>query len=148
MPRILAIDYGTKRTGLAVTDPGNIIATGLATVKTAEVIDFLKEYLGRESVSCFVVGEPRMMNNQPSPVAQAVEKFVGILKKNFPLIPVEREDERFTSLMAQRSLLEGGLKKSDRQNKEYVDLASAVLILQSWMERKARSADNRGGQQL
>jgi putative Holliday junction resolvase len=92
-----------------------------------------------ETVSCFVVGEPRQMNQKPSQVTPAIEKLIVALKKNFPLIPVDREDERFTSLIAQRSLLDSGLKKKDRQKKELVDLASAVLILQSYMERKART---------
>ena len=135
MPRILAIDYGLKRTGLAVTDPGQRIATALETVPTHTLLTYLKEYLGREPVTCFVVGEPRQMNNRPSPVAGAIDRFVAQLKKQFPAVPVEREDERFTSLMAQQSLIIGGVKKKDRQNKALVDMASAVIILQSYMER-------------
>ena len=136
MPRILAIDYGTKRVGLAVTDTNQIIATGLDTVHSREVIDYLKNYLSREPVECFVVGRPVQMNNTASQVTGEIEKFINALKKNFPLIPVERVDERFTSRMAQQALLASGVKKMERQNKALVDMTSAVLILQSFMDKK------------
>ena len=136
MPRIIAIDYGTKRIGLAVTDPEQRIATGLNTVHAKDVIRFLKEYLSKEKVECFVVGEPKQMNAEDSQVKIHIDKFINKLKKDFPGIPVERYDERFTSLMASKTLLMGGLKKKDRQNKELVDMTSAIIILQSFMERK------------
>ena len=136
MPRILAIDYGTKRVGLAVTDPNQIIATGLDTVHSTEIINYLKKYLETESVECFVIGEPRQMNYTESRSAVEIEKFIIALKKNFPLIPVERMDERFTSLMAQQAILASGVKKKERQNKALVDMTSAVIILQSYMNRK------------
>jgi len=136
MPRILAIDYGTKRVGLAVTDPNQIIATGLTTVHSAEVIAYLKKYVADEPVECFVVGEPRQMDYTESLSAKEIEKFIIALKKNFPLIPVERMDERFTSKMAQASILASGAKKKERQNKALVDMTSAIIILQSYMNRK------------
>ena len=136
MPRILAIDYGTKRTGLAVTDENKIIARGLDTVPSKDVIKFLADYLSKERVECFVVGEPRQMSGQDSQIKPQLVQFVSILRKTFPEIPIEMEDERFTSKMASRALLESGLKKTDRQNKELVDMTSAVIILQSFLERK------------
>jgi putative Holliday junction resolvase len=130
----MAIDYGTKRTGLAVTDPLRIIATALDTVHSSQVLNYLKKYLEKETVDIFVVGEPKQMNNTPSSVTPFVEEFVKNLIKTFPLIPVKRIDERMTSKIATRSLLESGLKKSDRQNKALVDQRSAVLMLQMYME--------------
>ncbi|MCC7233102.1 MAG: Holliday junction resolvase RuvX [Bacteroidia bacterium] len=140
MPRILAIDYGTKRVGLAVTDPGQIIATSLGTVHSGEVISFLGTYLSKEDVETFVVGDPRKMDNTPSSVSVHVDQFILSLKKHFPNIPVERMDERFTSSMAQAALLASGLKKKDRQRKDLVDQASAVIILQSYMEAKGHKS--------
>lgn len=134
MARILAIDYGTKRTGIAVTDPEKIIATGLSTVNTRDVMTFLENYLKNNEVECFVVGEPKQLNNLPSDSAKSTNEFVTQLKNKFKNIPVKRMDERFTSKIAQYSLLQSGLKKSDRQNKELVDMVSAILILQSYLE--------------
>jgi putative Holliday junction resolvase len=139
MGRIMAIDYGQKRVGLAVTDEMQIIATSLTTVRTADIIHFLKDYLSKEKVDCFVVGEPRQMNNTPSESLKFIEPFVRLLKKTFPLVPVERMDERFTSKMAFQAMIDGGLKKKDRQNKELVDSISATLILQSYMEYRKNS---------
>lgn len=136
MPRIIAIDYGTKRVGLAVTDPDQMIATGLDTVHAKDVITFLKNYLAKEKVECFVVGEPKQMNADDSGVTVHINRFINRLKKDFPGIPVERYDERFTSMIASKTLLMGGLKKKDRQNKKLVDMTSAIIILQSFMERK------------
>ncbi|MBC7383936.1 MAG: Holliday junction resolvase RuvX [Bacteroidia bacterium] len=136
MPRILSIDYGTKRVGLAVTDPLQIIANTLTTVRAHEAIQYLKTYLEKEAVECFVVGKPLKMDGTDSESAQYVEKFISLLTKNFPAVPVKRVDERFTSRIAQRALLEMGLKKKDRQKKENVDQVSAVLILQTYMENK------------
>lgn len=134
MGRIVAIDYGQKRTGLAVTDELKIIATGLTTVRTHDLADFLKEYVSKNNVECFVVGEPKQMNNTASESAQFIDPFVRRLKSLFPDIPVERHDERFTSLMATRTIREAGLKKKERQNKALVDTVSATILLQSFME--------------
>ncbi len=138
MGRILAIDFGTKRTGIAVTDISKIIATGLATVPTHEAIEFLKKYIVREEVECFVVGEPKRMNNQPAQAAAATEQFIKQLQKHFPQLKIEREDERFTSKMAFQTMIDGGLGKKARQNKELVDTISATLILQSYLERTGK----------
>jgi putative holliday junction resolvase len=138
MGRILAIDYGQKRVGLAVTDELQIIATPLATVPARETIHFLKDFTGKNVVDCFVVGEPRQMNNQASESAKYIEPFVKLLKREFKDIPVERADERFTSMIATRAIRDAGMKKKDRQDKSLVDTVSAVLILQSFMEAKSR----------
>ncbi|MEI7896286.1 MAG: Holliday junction resolvase RuvX [bacterium] len=136
MGRIVAIDYGQKRTGLAVTDELKIIATGLTTVRSMDVLDFLKDYSAKNSVELFVVGEPKQMNYTASESAVFIEPFVKALKTAFPSIPVERADERFTSLLATRAIREAGLKKKDRQDKALVDTVSATIMLQSYMERK------------
>lgn len=137
MSRILAIDFGTKRTGLAVTDPSQIIATGLTTVPTKDALAFLIEYCKKEEVECFVVGDPRQMSNEPSSIAPQVEQFIRQLAKAFPGIKMDRMDERFTSKMAMQALIDSGVKKSDRRNKELIDLTSATIILQSYLEMKA-----------
>jgi putative Holliday junction resolvase len=133
MPRILAIDYGTKRVGLAVTDPMQIIANTLATVHSKDVIQYLKDYIAKEEVSCFVIGKPTRHNGDDTDATPHIEKFISLLVKNFPHIKMERADERFTSVIARRSLVEMGLKKKDREKKENVDQVSAVLILQTYM---------------
>ena len=138
MARILAIDYGNKRTGIAVTDPLQIIANALTTVHTKDLLDFLKDYLMKEEVEVIVVGEPKQMNNQPSEVEKQITPFVKKLKSTFPQKQIERVDERFTSLMAQRSMIEMGLKKRERQNKATVDEISATIILQTYLENKKR----------
>lgn len=130
----MAIDYGSKRVGIAVTDPSQIIATGLTTVHSKDVVEFLKKYFTSEKVDCIVVGEPKRMNNQPSDVERLIEPFIKQLNKTFPEMPVKRMDERFTSKMAFQAMIDGGLKKKDRQNKETVDMVSATIILQSYME--------------
>ena len=137
MARILAIDYGLKRVGIAVTDPLQIIATGLTTVATSEIITFLRDYTQQESVECFVVGEPRNLNNTPSESAEATNAFVQQLAKIFPSIPIKRVDERFTSKIAVRTLVSSGVKKKKRRNKKLLDEVSATLILQSYMAQKA-----------
>ncbi|MCX6276793.1 MAG: Holliday junction resolvase RuvX [Bacteroidetes bacterium] len=134
MGRIVAIDYGQKRTGIAVTDELQIIATALTTVETNNLMVFLQDYTIRNEVSCFVVGEPKQMNNTASESAVFIEPFVKKLKAAFPAIPVDRVDERFTSLMASRTIREAGLKKKDRRNKALIDTVSAVIMLQSYME--------------
>ena len=134
MGRILAIDFGQKRVGLAVTDENRIIATALETVRTADIIPFLKGYILRERVDFVVVGEPKQMNNTPSQAFKFVEPFIRLLTKTFPGMPVERMDERFTSKMAFQAMIDGGLKKEERQRKELVDSISATILLQSYLE--------------
>ena len=136
MGRILAIDYGTKRTGLAVTDPLRIIATALETIETTGLIEFLKKYFQREAVDEVVIGMPKRLNNQDSETAPAVRKFVEIFKNTFPEKPISLADERFTSSMAHRTMIDGGMKKKDRQVKGNMDKISATIILQSYMESK------------
>jgi len=138
MGRLLGIDYGTKRVGLAVTDPLKLIANTLTTVHAKEVIQFLKDYVAKEPVECFVVGKPMRLNGTDSQSSVHVEKFVHLLIESFPQIPVSRVDERFTSAIATRSLLEMGLKKKDRANKSNIDQVSAVLILQTYMQMQNR----------
>jgi putative Holliday junction resolvase len=134
MGRVLAIDYGKKRTGIAVTDPLRIIATALDTVSTSELLPFLKTYLQKETVDEFVVGMPKTLSNEDSETAPLVRQFVEILKKNFPDKPVHLADERFTSSMAKRTMIDGGMKKKDRQIKGNVDKISATIILQSFLD--------------
>ncbi len=134
MGRIIAIDYGYKRTGLAVTDALKIIAGKLVTLRGDEVIPFLKEYILREDVELFLLGEPRQMNYQPSENMHRVEQFKKKLQASIPQIEIKMIDERFTSVLAHRAMLEGGLKKKERRNKELVDGLSAVIMLQSYLE--------------
>jgi putative holliday junction resolvase len=136
MGRIVAIDYGQKRTGLAVTDELKIIATGLTTVRSMDVLAFLKDYTKNNQVECFVVGEPKQMNYTDSESAVYIEPFVNALKTAFPEIRVDRADERFTSLLASRTIREAGLRKKDRRDKALVDTVSATIMLQSYMEKK------------
>lgn len=143
MARILAIDYGQKRVGLAVTDEQQIFATALTTVNVKEIFDFLEDYFSREKVSCVVIGEPKQMNNTPSDSVRFVEPFVRKFKNHFRNIPVERYDERFTSKMAQQTILEAGIGKMERRNKSTVDKISAVLILQSFLESKKNKVKNK-----
>lgn len=136
MTRILAIDYGSKRCGIAVTDPMRIIASGLTTVSTSELLQFLKNYMTDEKVGKIVLGKPKRMNNEESGIEVEIQKFIQQLEAAFPDLTIVREDERFTSKMASRSMLDAGLKKKQRQNKELVDQISATLILQSYLNRK------------
>jgi putative Holliday junction resolvase len=135
--RLMAFDYGTKRIGIAVTDPLQIIATGLDTIHPQHIVDYIKKYLLTEQVELFIVGEPKQMDNTPSQSAVHVKGFVTILKKNFPGIPIEMLDERFTSKMASATIAQSGMNKKGRQNKELVDTISAIILLQSWMEKRA-----------
>ena len=135
--RVLAFDYGTKRIGIAVTDPLQIIATGLDTIHPKDIIAYLKKYLSTEQVELFVVGEPKQMNGSPSQSAPHIKGFITTLNKNFPDIPVERIDERFTSKMASAVVAQSGFKKTDRQNKERLDTISATIILQTYLEKKS-----------
>lgn len=135
MARIMSFDFGTKRIGIAVTDPMKIIANGLTTVHPKDIVEFLKKYLLTESVETFVVGEPKQMDGTESQSAVHVRAFVNLLKKNFPEIPVKMMDERFTSKMASAAILQSGAKKKTRQDKALVDTVSATIILQSYMEK-------------
>ena len=134
MARIIGIDYGRKRVGIAVTDPLQIVAQGLTTVHASEIINFLKDYFSKEEVERVVVGYPRQLNNTPSESARFVQEFLNRMKKVFPSMPVSLVDERFTSKIALKSMIDGGVKKKDRMNKELVDMVSASIILQSYME--------------
>ena len=136
MSRILAIDYGRKRTGVAVSDAMQIIANGLTTVPTHELLDFITGYVQKEPVERILVGLPKQMNNEASESMKYIDPFVRSLKKRLPEIPVEFVDERFTSVLAHRTMLEAGLKKKDRQNKAWVDEISATIILQTYLESK------------
>lgn len=135
MGRILAFDYGMKRTGLAVTDPMQMIATPLGTVNTAELGNWLQNYLGRESVEMFVVGLPTRLNGEDTHATQPVLQFIEKLKEVFPDVPVSTIDERLSSREARQSLLDGGQKKSKRENKNLLDTVSATLILQTYLQR-------------
>ncbi len=135
MARILALDYGEKRTGIAVTDPLQMIASGLTTVSTPELLDYLEDYTRAEEVERIVVGQPRQRDGSPSEVEAAIGAFLSALEKRLPGIPVSREDERFTSKMAARSLLDSGVKKKKRRDKAALDEISATLILQSYLSR-------------
>ena len=134
--RILSIDYGKKRTGLAVTDPLQIIAGGLATVSTSELFDWLKAYMAKEPVERIVIGEPRQPNGEPSENLQRVQQFVNRWRKAVPVVPIEYYDERFTSVLAHQAMLTGGLKKKARQDKALVDEISATIILEDYLRSK------------
>ena len=136
MSRILAIDYGKKRTGIAVTDILQMIANGLTTVATTELMDFVLKYVEKEPVERIIVGHPKQMNNEDSENMKRIIPFVNQLKKKLPNIPVELVDERFTSVLAHQAMLDGGLKKKARQNKALVDEISATIILQAYLETK------------
>ena len=136
MSRILAIDYGKKRTGIAVTDVLQIIANGLTTVATTELMDFILKYTEKEPVERIVVGYPKQMNNEDSENMKRIVPFVNLLKKKLPHIPIEWVDERFTSVLAHQAMIDGGLRKKARQNKALVDEISATIILQSYLESK------------
>ena len=136
--RIMAIDYGGKRCGVAVTDPMQIIATGLQMVPTQELMDFIKAYVAKEPVERFIIGEPKNLDNTPAQSAEMVNNFVKFLQRTFPAIPVELLDERFTSKMASASMIASGMKKKDRQVKGNVDIISATIILQSYLEKVQR----------
>ncbi len=135
MDRLIGIDFGKKRTGLAVSDPLHIFSSALDTVDTAKLIDYLKNYAQKETIERFVVGFPVNMDGSPSEAASGVETFLKQLEKAFPDIPVSLEDERFTSVLAHRIMIDGGMKASDRKDKKSVDRISAALILQSYLDR-------------
>jgi putative Holliday junction resolvase len=133
MGRILALDYGSKRTGVAVTDELKIIASGLTTVSTPELMDFLKEYFSSENVELMLVGEPTQKDGTPSDIESEIKKFLTVFKKQFPDMPVKRVDERYTSKMAFQTMIDSGLKKKQRRNKALVDEISATIILQEYL---------------
>ena len=136
MDRLIGIDYGRKRVGVAVSDPLGIFASALETVHSAKIIEYLRNYSQNERIVRFVVGYPINMDGAPSEAAKDVDVFLKQLKKAFPDVPVSLEDERFTSVLAHRAMIDGGMKKQDRQKKESVDKISAAIILQSFMDRK------------
>lgn len=135
MGRIIALDYGKVRTGIAITDELQLIASGLTTVPTKELIQFLKEYTTNEVVDTFVIGEPKQMDNTPSESEVLIQGFLKELKKAYPDMPIVRQDERFTSKMAMQSMVASGMKKKQRRNKEIVDEISATLILQAYLNK-------------
>jgi len=135
MARILAIDYGSKRVGLAISDPEQIIATGLTTVHSKDIIEYLRKYFMKENIECIVIGDPKQMNNKPSESAKIIEPFIKNLRRKFPGTTVKRVDERFTSKIASKEMIRAGLKKKDRRNKELIDIMSATIILQSYLEQ-------------
>jgi putative Holliday junction resolvase len=134
VPRILAIDYGLKRTGLAVTDPLKIIATGLTTVESKQLISFLKNYFSKEEVELIIIGEPKNLDDTDTHATPFVQRIIKELQKNFPSIPINTVDERFTSKMASRAMIEMGLKKKQRQNKALVDEIAATIMLQEYLK--------------
>ncbi|WP_298472614.1 Holliday junction resolvase RuvX [uncultured Maribacter sp.] len=136
MGRIVAIDFGRKRTGIAVTDELQIIASGLTTVATHDLVSFLQKYIAEEKVDAIIVGEPKQMDNTPSESEAFIIPFLNRLAKVFPNMPVERQDERFTSKMAFQTMIDSGLKKKQRKNKALVDEISATIILQAYLNRK------------
>ena len=136
MARILSIDYGKKRTGLAVTDPLQIIAGGLATVATSQLFDYLQAYIAREQVEMIVIGEPRQPNGEPSENLARVKQFVNHWRKAVPQVPIQYYDERFTSVLAHQAMIDGGLKKKARQNKGLVDEISATIILEDYLRSR------------
>ena len=140
MDRIIGIDYGRKRVGVAVSDPLGIFASALETVQSAKIIEYLKKYAENENVVRFVVGYPVNMDGAPSEAAKDIDIFLKQLAKAFPDVPVTLEDERFTSVLAHRAMIDGGMKAKDRRDKESVDKISAAIILQSYMDRKAGGA--------
>ena len=135
MPRIISIDYGAKRTGLAVTDPLQIIATGLTTVESKQLIPFLKDYFAKEEVELIIIGEPKNWDDTDTHATALVEKIIKQLEKNFPKIPIKKVDERYTSKMAKDAMLEMGLKKMQRRNKKLVDEIAATIMLQEYLRQ-------------
>lgn len=131
----MCFDYGNKRLGIAVTDNLQLIATGLTTIHPNETLSFLKKYLQTEVISCFVIGQPKKLDNTLNEVETQIKQFIVLLKKNFESIPIKRIDERFTSSMAFQTMIDGGLKKKDRMNKSTIDMVSATIILQSFLQQ-------------
>lgn len=138
MERIVGIDYGLKRTGIAVSDPLRIFASPLQTVPTAKIIEYLQKYASEQTITLFVVGYPLNMDGNPSQIAGQVDAFLKHLAKKFPGIPIRKEDERFTSVLAHRAMIEGGMKKKDRMDKGSVDKISAAILLQGYLDREQK----------
>lgn len=136
MPRILSIDFGSKRCGIAITDESQIIASGLITITTDNLIDFLKNYFKNEQVEIIVIGQPKNMLNQDSLIEPLILKYIKIINNNFPEIIIERFDERFTSKLAFRTMIDGGLNKKKRKNKATIDMVSATIILQDYLQSR------------
>jgi len=136
MARILSIDYGLKRTGIAVTDDFQIIASGLTTIPSTDIIPFLKTYFSKENVETVIIGEPKQMNGLPSESTEIIEKFITQFHTEFPNMKMERVDERFTSKMAFQTMIDSGLKKKQRQNKELIDEIAATILLQDYLNYK------------
>ena len=138
MDRIVGIDYGRKRVGVAVSDPLRIFASALETVPSAKIIDYLQNYAAAQPIERFVVGYPMNLDGRPSEAAKDVDAFLNLLRKKFPAVPVSLEDERFTSVLAHRAMIDGGVRKMDRRDKSAVDKVSAALILQTYMDRTSQ----------
>ena len=145
MDRFIGIDYGKKRTGLAISDPLGIFASPLDTIHPAKLIEYLKKLAENETIKSFIVGAPQNLNGQESEAMKDIRAFLPVLKKAFPEIPVELEDERFTSVLAHRAMIDGGMKYSDRRDKANVDKISAAIILQGWLDRRNAQAQAAGG---
>lgn len=137
MGRVLAIDYGRKRCGIAVTDPARICANGLPTQRSCDLLDFLKDYCSKEQVDLIIVGLPKTLSGEDSESSRFINPFLNRLSRELPAIPVERFDERFTSTIAHKEMIAGGVRKKDRQNKELTDRTAAVIILTDWLQSKA-----------
>jgi putative holliday junction resolvase len=135
MARILAIDYGLKRTGIAVTDPLKIIATALTTIESARIFTFLEEYLKKETVELILIGDPRNLDDSPTSLSTDVQRIIGIMQKKFPAIPVKTVDERYSSVMASRAMVDMGMKKNRRREKGQVDQIAAAMMLQEYMTK-------------
>jgi putative Holliday junction resolvase len=138
MARIISLDYGLKRTGIAVTDPMQIIATGLTTVETQKLMQFLKDYFAKETIELILIGEPKNLDDTDTHATGPVKLFIARLKKTFPAIPIETADERYTSKMATRAMIDMGMKKKDRRNKALVDEIAATMMLQEYLEKLTR----------
>ena len=136
MARIMAIDYGLKRTGIAVTDPLQIIASALTTIESARIFTFLKEYMEKEKIELILIGDPRNLDDSPTALTADVQRIIGILQKKFPAIPVKTVDERYSSIMASRALVEMGMKKGRRREKGLVDKMAATMMLQEYLSKK------------
>ena len=143
MSRLMAIDYGTKRVGIAVSDPMQMIANGLTTVLSHDIYTFLSDYFTKEKVERVIVGYPVQLNNKPAEAQKFVDTFITAFGRRFPSIPLEKYDERFTSQMAMQTMIDGGLKKKDRQNKALIDTISATIILQDYMRYKTNTKDHK-----
>ena len=135
MARIIAIDYGLKRTGIAVTDPLKIIASALTTIESARIFTFLEEYLKKETVELILIGDPRNLDDSPTDLTADVQRIIGILQRKFPAIPVKTVDERYSSVMASRAMVDMGMKKSRRREKGLVDQVAATIMLQEWLSK-------------